>query len=69
MATVLIDRAGFIGRRLIPILAKQGAEVVCMDISPSAASFENGVRIGRADVAQLDEVVAVVSETKPLSLL
>jgi hypothetical protein len=32
MATVLIDRAGFIARRLIPILAKQGEEVVCMDI-------------------------------------
>jgi nucleoside-diphosphate-sugar epimerase len=35
MATVVIDRAGFIGRRLIPILAKQGEEVVYMDTNPS----------------------------------
>jgi hypothetical protein len=40
-----------------------------MDINPSAASFENGVRIVPADVTQFDEVMAVVSETKPHRLV
>ncbi|MGE0577876.1 NAD-dependent epimerase/dehydratase family protein, partial [Reyranella sp.] len=39
MSIVVVGGAGFIGRRLIPILEKQGETIVCMDINPSAASF------------------------------
>ena len=35
MATTLVlGGTGFIGRRLVPLLAQRGEEIVCMDINP-----------------------------------
>ncbi|MGC2414207.1 MAG: NAD-dependent epimerase/dehydratase family protein [Stellaceae bacterium] len=34
MTTLIIGGTGFIGRRLIPLLAKQGEASVVMDINP-----------------------------------
>lgn len=69
MTIVAIGGAGFIGRRLIPLLLKQGEEIVCMDINPSAASFDGKVKVVRGDVTQFDEVMAVVSEAKAERLI
>ncbi len=69
MSIVVVGGAGFIGRRLIPILEKQGEQIVCMDINPGAASFGAGVRMVRGDVTQFDEVMAVVSEARPERLI
>ena len=45
MATLIIGGTGFIGRRLIPLLAQRGEEAVCMDINPQTANFsEHGNR-------------------------
>ena len=38
MSILAIGGAGFIGRRLLPILAKAGHEVTCMDIDVAGAS-------------------------------
>ena len=39
MTTLIIGGTGFIGRRLIPLLAKQGEDSVVMDINPQTANF------------------------------
>lgn len=63
MKVLVIGGAGFIGRRLIPLLLARGDEVACMDIAPAA--MPAGVATRRGDVRQFDEVVAAVAETRP----
>ncbi len=63
MKVLVIGGAGFIGRRLIPLLLARGDEVACMDIAPTA--MPAGVATRRGDVRQFDEVVAAVAETRP----
>ena len=45
MSTLVLGGAGFIGRRLVPLLVQRGEEVTCMDINPATASY------GQADIA------------------
>jgi len=62
------SRPSFIGRRLIPLLAQRGEEIVCMDINPGTASYEQlgkQVRVVRGDVTQFDDVVAATAAAKP----
>lgn len=62
MSTVVIGGAGFLGRRLVPLLAERDEEVLCMDINPGAASFDHGqVRVIRGDVTQFDDVMATMA--------
>lgn len=63
MKVLVIGGAGFIGRRLIPLLLARGDEVACMDIAPAA--MPAGVATRRGDVRQFDEVIAAVAETRP----
>ena len=52
----------------IRLLAARGEEVVCMDINPGAASFEDlgkQVRVIRGDVTQFDDVMAAALSAKP----
>jgi nucleoside-diphosphate-sugar epimerase len=68
MSILVIGGTGFIGRRLIALLAQQGEEIVCLDLNPSAASFErfgSQVRMIRGDVSQFDDVMAATSAAKP----
>ena len=61
MSVFVVGGAGFIGRRLIPLLVKRGESVVCMDINPGQASFEafgDAVSVVRGDVTQFDDVVS-----------
>src|SRR5215469_3092598 len=68
MSTMIIGGTGFIGRRLVPLLARRGEEVTCFDINPSTASYEHlvhRVRVVRGDVSQFDEVMAAMTAAKP----
>jgi nucleoside-diphosphate-sugar epimerase len=68
MSILVIGGTGFIGRRLIPLLARRGEEIVCMDINPATANYEGlgkQVRVVRGDVAQFDDVMATMVAAKP----
>src|SRR6201984_3375956 len=68
MSIFIIGGTGFIGRRLIPLLAQRGEEIVCMDINPQTANyadFGRQVRVVRGDVTQFDDVVAQMAAAKP----
>jgi nucleoside-diphosphate-sugar epimerase len=67
MSILAIGGAGFIGRRMIPILAAQGHEVTCMDIDVASATrafadLSDKVKIVRGDVTQFDDVIGAVQE-------
>ena len=60
MTIFVIGGAGFIGTRVIPLLAGRGENVVCMDINPHTANFSalgDKVRVVRGDVTQFDDVL------------
>jgi nucleoside-diphosphate-sugar epimerase len=68
MTTLVLGGTGFIGRRLVPLLAARGEEVVCMDINPGTASYDHlgrQVRVARGDVTQFDDVMAATVAAKP----
>src|SRR5271163_4350179 len=67
MTVLIIGGTGFIGRRLIPLLAQQGEESVVMDINPQTANFSElaKVRVLRGDVSQFDDVMAAMTAVKP----
>src|SRR5579862_6512435 len=68
MSTLIIGGTGFIGRRLVPLLAKRGEEVACMDMNPQTADYSElgkQVRVIRGDVSQFDDVMGVMSAVKP----
>jgi nucleoside-diphosphate-sugar epimerase len=69
MSILVIGGAGFIGRRMIPILVAAGHEVTCMDIDvagATAAFAELGgkVKVVRGDVTQFDDVIGAVQEAR-----
>src|ERR1700735_1056693 len=68
MTTFIAGGTGFIGRRLVPLLAQRGEEIVCMDIAPQTADFSHlgkQVRVVRGDVSQFDDFAARIIEAKP----
>ena len=67
MTTLIIGGTGFIGRRLIPLLAQRGEEAVCMDINPQTANYSelSKVRVLRGDVSQFDDLMGVMTAVKP----
>jgi nucleoside-diphosphate-sugar epimerase len=68
MSILVIGGTGFIGRRLVPLLAQRGEEIVCMDINPATANYEafgKQVRVVRGDVSQFDDVMAAMVAAKP----
>src|SRR5436853_636726 len=67
MTVLIIGGTGFIGRRLIPLLAQRGEESVVMDINPQTANFGElaKVKVLRGDVSQFDDVVAAMTAVKP----
>ena len=68
MAILVIGGTGFIGTRVIRRLTGRGEEVVCMDINPGAASFDDlgkQVRVMRGDVTQFDDVMNAMVSAKP----
>ncbi len=72
MSIVVIAGTGFIGRRVIRLLAARGEEVVCMDINPGAASFDDlgaQVKVVRGDVTQFDDVMAIMTAARPARVI
>ena len=68
MTILVLGGTGFIGRRLVPLLAARGEEIVTMDINPATASYESlgkAVRVMRGDVTQFDEVMGAMVAAKP----
>src|SRR3974377_402512 len=66
--TLVLGGTGFIGRRLVPLLAQRGEEVVCMDVNPGTASYDHlgkQVRVMRGDLTQFDDVIAATVAAKP----
>ncbi|MFP6748222.1 MAG: NAD(P)-dependent oxidoreductase [Alphaproteobacteria bacterium] len=69
MSILAIGGAGFIGRRLIPILAAAGHEVTCMDIDAAGAGaafagLGGKVKVVRGDVSQFDDVIGAMQECR-----
>jgi nucleoside-diphosphate-sugar epimerase len=69
MSILAIGGAGFIGRRLIPLLAARGEEVTCMDIDVAGArdafaSLGDKVKVVRGDVTQFDDVIGAMLEAR-----
>ncbi len=68
MSVFVIGGTGFIGLRVIRLLAARGEEIVCIDINPNATSFADlgrQVRVIRGDVTQFDDVMSAMSAAKP----
>jgi nucleoside-diphosphate-sugar epimerase len=68
MSVFVIGGTGFIGYRLVRLLAARGHHVTSMDISPGAHSFADlGPKVSsvRGDVAQFDDVMAAMAAAKP----
>ena len=68
MSILIIGGTGFIGRRLVPLLAARGEEVVCMDMNPQTADYAalgKQVRVVRGDVSQFDDLMGVMTAAKP----
>lgn len=69
MSILVIGGAGFIGRRLIPLLVAENQDVTCMDIDVAGATAAFGqygdkVRIVRGDVTAFDDVIGAMIESK-----
>jgi nucleoside-diphosphate-sugar epimerase len=74
MTILVVGGAGFIGRRMIPLLVARGEKIVCADINlavvaPIFAPLGDAVRMVRADVTQFDDMVRLVAEVKPKTLV
>jgi nucleoside-diphosphate-sugar epimerase len=72
MAILVIGGMGFIGTRVIRLLAGRGEEIVCMDINTTNAPLEDlgkQVRIVRGDVTQFDDVMAATASAKPSRII
>src|SRR5437588_7202729 len=68
MSILILGGTGFIGRRLVPLLAKRGEEIVCMDIDPQTANYSDygkQVRVIRGDVSQFDDAMSAMANAKP----
>src|SRR5258708_26760210 len=67
MTVLIIGGTGFMGRRLIPLLAQRGEESVVMDINPQTANFSElaKVKVLRGDVSQFGDVMAALTAVKP----
>ncbi|MGE0699606.1 MAG: NAD-dependent epimerase/dehydratase family protein [Hyphomicrobiaceae bacterium] len=68
MSVFIVGGTGFIGHRLVRLLAAQGQTVTSMDINPAAHSFADlrgKVTSVRGDVTQFDDVMSAMAKAKP----
>ena len=71
MKFCIIGGAGFIGRRVVRLLAAQGHEVVCADINTTPRFDDLGtqVRMARVDITQFEDVVGTLATHKPQAVM
>ena len=72
MSVLVIGGTGFIGPRVVRKLVERGEEVVCLDINPRAASFDDlgdRERVVRGDITHFDDVARTVLEFSPERLI
>jgi len=74
MSIVVMGGAGFIGRRMIPLLAAAGHSITCVDIDVSGARaafsrWGDKVTVRRGDVTQFDDVIGAVQEARAERLI
>ncbi len=72
MAILVIGGTGFIGSRVLRVLADRGEPVVCMDINltaPRMADLADRVKLVRGDVTQFDNIVSIMLQEKPERVL
>lgn len=68
MSVFVIGGTGFIGHRVVRLLAARGQTVTCMDINPAAHSFSDlgaKVKTVRGDVTQFDDVMSTMAAAAP----
>jgi nucleoside-diphosphate-sugar epimerase len=68
MNVFVIGGTGFIGYRLVRLLAAEGHTVTCMDADPGAHSFVDlgdRVTVRRGDVGSFDDVMAAMAAARP----
>ena len=72
MTVLVFGGTGFIGQRAIRRLADRGEKVVCMDINPRSASFEeygDQVSVTYGDITQFEDVIKAILDAKPDRIL
>ena len=68
MSFYVVGGAGFLGRRLVRRLAETGEKVICLDINPVTAPFEDlgsRVVVERLDLTQFEQVISSMLAHKP----
>ena len=72
MTVLVFGGTGFIGQRAIRRLADRGEKVVCMDINPRSASFDeygDQVSVMYGDITQFEDVIKAILASKPDRIL
>ena len=72
MTVLVFGGTGFIGQRAIRRLADRGEKVVCMDINPRSASFDeygDQVSLMYGDITQFEDVIKAILASKPDRIL
>ena len=69
MSILVIGGAGFIGRRLIPLLVAENKDITCMDIDVAGAKsafaeHADKVKVVRGDVTAFDDVIGAMIDSK-----
>ena len=70
MRVLVFGGAGFIGPRVLRRLVERGHEVTCLDINTAAlAEFAGQVAIQRGDITRMDDVLRVMTASRPERVL